>query len=138
MITNYFDYFDHDADIGIIGYGNTLEESFVQAARAVFAYMADLTAIKSKETISFEFEENDIELALVYWLNQLLGEARKNNMIFSNFQLQRQGDHWIGKASGEIWRKSLERGTEVKGATLTMLAVIQDGSQWQARCIVDV
>ncbi len=138
MVTNYFDYFDHDADIGIIGYGNTLEESFVQAARAVFAYMVDLSSIKSNQTIAIEFEENDEELALVRWLNQLLGEARQNDMVFANFQLQRQGDRWVGSASGEKWRKTFERGTEVKGATLTMLSVTHNDAEWKAGCVIDV
>ncbi|MDE2366260.1 MAG: archease, partial [Betaproteobacteria bacterium] len=33
---------------------------------------------------------------------------------------------------------SLERGVEVKGATLTMLSVKQAGAIWEARCVVDV
>jgi SHS2 domain-containing protein len=31
------DYFDHDADVGIVGRGSTLEEAFEAAARATFA-----------------------------------------------------------------------------------------------------
>ena len=32
----------------------------------------------------------------------------------------------------------LERGVEVKGATLTMLRVSEDVAGWEARCVVDV
>ena len=45
---------------------------------------------------------------------------------------------WRGGASGEPWRRDLERGTEVKGATLTMLEVKQERDGWRARCVVDV
>jgi SHS2 domain-containing protein len=32
----------------------------------------------------------------------------------------------------------MERGVEVKGATLTMLSVKQVEAGWEARCVVDV
>jgi SHS2 domain-containing protein len=45
---------------------------------------------------------------------------------------------WKVEARGEPWREELERGTEVKGATLTMLSVRHSESGWEARCVVDV
>lgn len=35
-----YDFFDHDADIGIVGRGATLEAAFETAARAMFSIMA--------------------------------------------------------------------------------------------------
>jgi SHS2 domain-containing protein len=32
----------------------------------------------------------------------------------------------------------MERGTEVKGATLTMLSVRRADGGWEARCVIDV
>jgi SHS2 domain-containing protein len=32
----------------------------------------------------------------------------------------------------------MERGTQVKGATLTALSVRQQGEGWEARCVVDL
>ncbi len=133
-----YDYFDHEADIGIIGRGATLEEAFVQAAKAVFAYMVDINQVQNKRTIQVQFKEEDIELALVEWLNSLLGEARQAGLVFSHFKLHRENNSWYGEASGEPWNDSLERGTEVKGATLTMLSVKQKEGMWDARCVVDV
>jgi protein archease len=43
-----------------------------------------------------------------------------------------------GSAEGEPWRAGLERGVEVKGATLTGLEVKQRDGIWEARCVVDV
>lgn len=131
-------YFEHDADIGIIGRGLTVEQSFEAAARAVFAIITDLEAVQPISTVAIEFEESDVELALVIWLNLILGKAREFGMVFSHFYIQRQGDRWHGKALGEKWRDGLERGVEVKGATLTMLAVKQTGPIWESRCVVDV
>lgn len=134
----FYDYFAHEADIGIIGHGNTLEQAFEQAAMAVFANMVDIHQVQPRQIIHIQFEETDIELALVEWLNRLIGEARQAGMIFSQFKLHRNNNHWHGEASGEVWRNSLERGTEVKGATLTMLSVRLTQTGWEARCVVDV
>ncbi|MEW6313730.1 MAG: archease [Pseudomonadota bacterium] len=131
-------YFDHQADIGIIGRGGSVEASFEAAARAMFALTTNLTAVLPKETVIVEFEESDPELALVTWLNLLLGKSRERSLVLAYFHLRRDGDTWHGSAQGERWRSELERGVEVKGATLTMLSVVQRDGAWEARCVVDV
>ena len=131
-------YFEHGADIGISGRGDTLGEAFEAAASAMFAIMTDLGAVRRERMIPLTFEEADIELALVRWLNLLLAAARENGMVFAQFRLERDGVVWRGSASGESWRRELERGTEVKGATLTMLKVENRDGHWEACCVVDV
>lgn len=131
-------YFEHDADIGIVGRGASIEDAFESAARATFAIMTDISAVRHEETAPIEFEEADEELALVRWLNLLLGTARERGLIFGRFWIERDGVRWRGGASGERWRAQLERGVEVKGATLTALVVKHDEKGWEARCVVDV
>ena len=116
-------YFEHDADIGVSGRGATPEEAFEAAAAAMFALMTELAAVRRSRTVQLEFEEADTELALVRWLNLLLATAREQGMAFAEFRLERDGVVWRGSATGEVWRRDLERGVEVKGATLTMLRV---------------
>lgn len=137
MVTNK-NYFDHDADIGIIGRGNSLTESFVDAAKAVFALMTDLSQIQPKISVNFEFEEADMELAFVTWLNILIAKAQADHLVFSQFQINRIGNLWQAEAKGERWRSDIERGIEVKGATLTMLSVNQANGKWESKCVVDV
>ncbi len=132
-------YFSHEADIGIIGRGKTEVEAFVSAAESMFAIMTDLASIEAKNNIAIEFVEADVELAFITWLNLLLAEARHHGLILGRFALTRHNDHWQGQAWGEPWREDMQRGTEVKGATLTMLSVAQQNDQlWEARCVVDV
>lgn len=138
MIITDENYFDHDADIGIIGRGNSLEESFVDAATAMFALMANLSEVHPKTSIKFEFEETDVELAFVTWLNSLIAKAQADNLLLSRFQIRKNGNLWRGEAQGEVWRDDIERGIEVKGATLTMLSVKQADGKWEAKCVVDV
>jgi SHS2 domain-containing protein len=132
------DYFEHDADIGVVGRGATLEEAFESAAAAMFAIMADPSAVRPERSVTLNFEEADVEIALVRWLNLLLGLSHEHGLIFSRFWIERDGVNWRGGASGEPWRREIERGVEVKGATLTMLQVKQDRDGWRARCVVDV
>ena len=131
-------YFEHDADMGIVGRGESVEEAFENAAKAVFTMMTGPGKVELRVSAAIEFEEADMELALVTWLNLLLGEARSRALVFGRFQLRRDGVRWSGRAEGEPWRAGLERGVEVKGATLTCLAVTQREGVWEARCVVDV
>jgi SHS2 domain-containing protein len=131
-------YFEHDADIGIIGRGTTVEQAFEAGAHAVFAIITNLDVVQPKSAVTFEFEEADSEFAFVTWLNLLLGKSRELGMVFSRFHVQHWDNRWRAEVLGEKWHVGLERGVEVKGATLTMLSLKQAGSIWEARCIVDV
>lgn len=133
-----FGYFDHDADIGVVGWGSTVEEAFVNAARAMFSIPYDLEAVRPEREVRVEFEESDPEFALVEWLNGLLGAARVEGIVPVRFELRRHGDRWVGRAWGSPYQPHMETGTEVKGATLTALAVRERDGRWEARCVVDV
>jgi SHS2 domain-containing protein len=131
-------YFDHDADVGVIGRGARPEDAFVGAARATFALVTRLEDVRPLEAIEVDFEEPDAELALVTWLNRLIAQSQARGLVLGEFALARDGDRWRGTARGEPWREGLERGVDVKGATLTMLSVKPAGDGWEARCVVDV
>jgi SHS2 domain-containing protein len=131
-------YFAHDADVGVIGQGATPEQAFAAAAAALFALQGDLEEVGDSESVAVEFEEADLELALVEWLNALLGQAKARGLELAHFRLTRDGNRWRGEGRGECWRRDLERGVEVKGATLTALSVRQGPDGWEARCVVDV
>ena len=136
--TDSEDYFEHAADIGVIGRGPNVERAFEAAARATFAIMAEPARVGRDTEIEVRFEETDAELALVQWLNALLAAAREQRAVLAEFHLERSGDHWRGSARGARWRPHDERGTEVKGATLTALSVRPTTDGWEARCVVDV
>jgi SHS2 domain-containing protein len=131
-------YFEHDADVGVEGVAATAEEAMANAAAATFAIMCPPERIAPDATLTVEFREDDLELALVTWINLLLAHARERGLALGHFVLRRDGDLWRGEASGEPWREGLERGTEVKGATLTSLDVSCRDGHWRARCVVDV
>jgi SHS2 domain-containing protein len=133
-----YGYFDHDADVGVFGRGATIEQAFENAARATFALMWEPRDVAMRDEVEVEFAEADVELALVTWLNALLGQAAARRLALADFTLARDGDRWRGRARGEPWRDDLPRGTGVKGATLTALSVRPADGGFDARCVVDV
>ena len=104
----------------------------------MFTIMADALPEPLEVEVSFDFEEEDIEFALVHWLNDLLAYAQSRSVILGRFELRHEGVLWHAKAWGSPWNKEIVRGVEVKGATLTMLSVKEKAGIWEARCIVDV
>ena len=111
-------YFEHDADMGIVGRGERIEEAFEQAATAMFAMMADPAQVRPQASVAIEFEEADVELALVTWLNLLLGEARSRGLVLGRFKLRRDGARWSGTAEGEplARRTRARRGSQRRDA----------------------
>ncbi len=131
-------YFDHEADIGVVGRGASPEQALEGAAAAAFAVMCEPSALRPTARLEFSFEEDDVEFALVRWINRLLAEARERGLALSRFRLRRDDGRWHGAAWGEPWNDALVRGVEVKGATLTELSVRDADGRWEARCVIDV
>ena len=136
MRTDYR-YFDHEAGTGIEGLGPTPELAFVEVAQAMFALMAEPATVIPERRVVVEFDAADLDLAMLAWLNRLLGQARLHGLVLNAFELKRAGAHWQGEAWGMPWRPGGERGTEVREATVTGLRVVRTEAGWLARCVVD-
>ena len=136
-----YETFDHEADIGVRGYGRTLEEAFENAARAMFSVMVDLSRVRRVKKFHITVEAPDVEALLVEWLNQLLAIADLEGYLFSDFEVKISGDgtRLEGYAWGEpIDRERHEVSVEVKGATYSMLEVGKEDGRYRAQCVVDV
>jgi len=133
-------HFPHDADIGIGGVGPTLEAAFEQGALAMTAVMTDPAKIKLEEAVRIECEAPNAELLFVDWLNAIIFEMATRGMIFGAFKVSIEGLRLGGVATGEaICVERHSPAVEIKGATLTELAVVEDRpGVWRAQCVVDV
>lgn len=139
-VTNRWELFPHEADVGVRGVGETLAQAYEQAALAMTAAITDLATVEPRKKIQLSCEAPDAELLLVDWLNVLVYEMATRSMLFSRFEVQLHDHH----LTAQVWRENIEiarhhPATEVKGATYTALKVAQqpDGS-WLAQCVVDV
>ena len=139
MNTAHWEHFEHEADIGVRGIGNTLASAFEQAALAMSAIITDLTLIDPREEVTITCEEADQELLLADWLNALIFEMSTRYMLFSQFEVYINNGHLKATAWGEpINVKRHQPAVEIKGATYTELAVHKSQDQWVAQCVVDV
>jgi SHS2 domain-containing protein len=139
MINAYWEHFEHKADIGVRGFGNTLAEAFEQAAVAMTTVVADISLVQPTTTISIACSDDDNDALLYDWLNALIYEMATRKMLFCQFEVSI--DH--GKLEAAVFGEAIdiERHqpcVEIKGATFTELAVYQEGQQWVAQCVIDV
>lgn len=134
-----YETFEHEADIGIRGFGQTAEEAFEHAAIALFSVTVNVQAIEPKEKRSVTVSAPDRELLLVEWLNALLSLSDTEHMVFSKFDVTMEGASLTGTAWGErLDQERHEPTIEIKGATYHMLKVTETDGRFVAQCVVDV
>jgi Uncharacterized conserved protein len=126
-----FEFFEVTADVGYKAYGKTLEESFENAALAMFEVITDTSKIDPKIERKIEVESED-ECALLYdWLSEFLVLLDVDYMVFSKFEVKitKQGDGFSLK--GTAWGEEFNRGihesrAEVKAVTYHLMDVKHD------------
>ena len=134
-----YETFEHEADIGVRGFGDSIEGAFANAALAMYSVMVNVDAILQKEMRTIIVSAPDTELLLVEWLNALLALSDIERMVFSQFEVRIEGTSLTGMAWGEALDKVRhEPRVEVKGATYHMLSVNERDGGFIAQCVVDV
>jgi tRNA nucleotidyltransferase (CCA-adding enzyme) len=132
-------HFPHAADIGVEGWGPTLEAAFEQAAFALTAAITS-AAINESTVVDIACSAPDRELLFVEWLNANIYEMAVRRMLFGRFEVHLDANELVGRLWGEVVDYARhEPACEPKGATYTELSVRQDEQgTWTARCVVDV
>jgi len=134
-----YETFDHEADIGIRGFGKTLAEAFENTAIALYSVIVNVQAVDAGEMRRLVVSAPDRELLLVEWLNALLSLTDIEHMVFSKFNVKIEGAFLTGAAWGEkLDQERHEPSVEIKGATYHMLKVEEEGGRFVAQCVVDV
>lgn len=136
-----WEHFDHQADIGIRGFGRTKDEAFEQAALALIAVIvARPQEITTKQAVDVECESEDDAQLLADWLGSLLTEMSARRMVFRQFRVSISGRRLSARAYGEpIDPPRHEPVVEVKGISYLGLSAVQAGpGLWVAQCVVDV
>ncbi len=135
-----YEHFPHDADIGVRGFGSSPAVAFEQAARAMSAAITELSSVRREKTVEVTAEAEDLDLLLLDWLNALVFEMAERGMVFGDFAVTIEAGRLKGRAMGEkISRERHAPAVEVKGATFTELAVVEDRpGLWRAQCVIDV
>ncbi len=138
-----FEYRDVTAEVGIRAWGSTLEEAFVEAARALFELMVDTAAVRAARALSLELSAESPEILLADWLNRLILERDRTGCVFSEFRVtissQAQGFSLIGEVRGEpLDRERHDPRLDVKAVTYNNLQVLQHADGVQIECVLDI
>lgn len=128
-----YEFFDVTADIGFLSYGKTLEESFENAALAMFNVITSTETVAKNESKKISIESEDLTSLLYDFLEELLFIYELNLFLFSKFMVNIKkekinNDHVYkleAVATGEKidWDKHY-RGCEVKAITFHMMEVL--------------
>jgi SHS2 domain-containing protein len=132
------------ADAGFEARGKTLEELFASAASAVTNTMVeDLSRVERKTSRELDIRNDDLEMLLFHFLQELIFYKDAEQLLFNVFELsieQNDGSwHLHGRAFGE--RISPERHellVDVKAVSLHKFKVEKLSRGWKATVIVDV
>ncbi|WP_159726298.1 archease [Methylosinus sp. Ce-a6] len=135
-----WEHFPHGADIGVRGFGETPAKAFERAALAMTAVVTDPALVAPRESVTVEAMAPTLDILLVDFLNALVFEMAERGMLFSVFAATIDGGRLTATARGEsVSRERHAPGVEIKGATFTELAVVEDApGRWRAQCVVDV
>ncbi|MFX1282639.1 MAG: archease [Promethearchaeota archaeon] len=135
-----YEYFEHQADIGIRGRGKTLAEAFEQAALAMFEIMVETKDLQVTEPKLVEIEGSDLNDLLIAWLSELLFLKDVEGKMFSRFEINSMSENRIiAQIYGETIDPSRHKlKLEVKAATYTQLKIEKNNENWIAQCLVDV
>ena len=135
LIQKKFEFFDVTADIGYWAYGKTLEESFENAALAMFNVITNTQKVAKKD-IREIFIESEDKLSLLYdFLEELLILQELDLILFSDFNISIKKEKNNGEdtfklnaiAKGESIDWNIhERRSEVKAITFHMMEVSCD------------
>ncbi|MDH5527009.1 MAG: archease [Nitrospirota bacterium] len=138
-----WEHFEHQADIGVRGYGPTVEDAFEAAATALTAVIVAPEQVATPLRVEVTARSADRELLLAAWLNAIIFEMATRRALFSRFSVRitadGTGDRLYGVLEGEAVDVARHQpAVEIKGATYTALKVVQVDGGWIAQCVVDV
>ena len=136
---SHWEHFHHQADIGVRGYGTSLEDAFAQAAIGLTAVITEPDEVLATTPVALHCEAPDRELLFADWLNALIYEMALRKMLFGRFEVHILDNQLNATAWGEPIELARHKpAVEVKGATYTELFVDQLEGTWIAQCVVDV
>jgi len=139
-----WEHYEHTADIGIRGYGSTLEEAFEAVALALFDVMVDVRKVEPKECREVEVEGEDLMALLYNFLEELLILHDMEGLVFGDVKVEiekgGEGYKLKAKACGEpLDYGKHEPKEEVKAITYHEMEIKQlpDG-RWMAQLVPDI
>jgi SHS2 domain-containing protein len=138
-IQGSFQFIDHTADVGILVIAPTLEGLFETSALALTELITSVDSVSCRTVRQFQFEEDEVEVLLVSWLQELLYLLETEGLIFGRFQVNLRDSLLEASAWGEPFDPDIHTvKTEIKAVTYHQLEVVRTDRGWQAQVIFDI
>lgn len=131
---------EHTADVGFEALGNTREEVFGNAARALTDLMVDLPTIRPAQEVSIEVSSSSAANLLIDWLSEILYRYDAEGWLFCDFTVTRLSDQALAAvARGEKFDPARHRiKLLVKAVTYHQLVLENARDGWRAQVYVDI
>ena len=139
-----FKILEHTADIGIMAYGKTKREVFINSAKGMFEIIAGNNNDIANNNFSCKVNINaeGLEDLLVAWLNELLYISETKLVILNKFKIKELSIKNIGaEVEGvKITRSGRKIEKEIKAVTYHCLEIKKDEEKgfWSAQVIFDI
>ena len=135
-----FQIIDHTADIGLIAYGETIQQLFSNAALGMFNLMIKTNHIAESTQHEIKLRSPDRESLLIDWLNELLFVYYTRHIVLIRFNFELLSETTLKAtcfgATLNPEKRTLLR--EIKAATYHMLSIDETDSGYKAEVIFDI
>ena len=135
-----FELFDHTADLGVEGRGDSLGEALAWTAMGMFSVIADLDAVKPREELRLSVAAVDRDALVVDWLNELLFRYEAEGFLPKELHVSVDEAETALEARCVGEQADPERHRlrpAVKAATYHGLQVEKD-CEWRIRVVLDI
>jgi SHS2 domain-containing protein len=136
-----FKYLEHTADAEFIAYGRTVDEAFVNAARAMAGLVADPSIVRPTEAREINLTAGSLEDLLYDWLSELLYLSEVDRLVFSKFEvtITKNSEYSLNaKACGETISPRHEISLHIKAVTYHDLRVERRNNVYEAQILLDI
>ncbi|MHC1564325.1 MAG: archease [Candidatus Hecatellaceae archaeon] len=137
-------FLEHSSDVYVEAWGESLEEAFRQAAKAMFDTMTDIGLVEPKVEAEISAEGFDEQELLYSWLEALLVKYEVESLLFSEFKIspiRREGETLKLKALAYGEPLNLEKHpskVEIKAVTYHMMEIEKEEEGFKVRVLFDI
>jgi SHS2 domain-containing protein len=134
-------FIEHTADIAFDVTADSIEELFLESARAWRISVVGDIAGKSPSTVSIKLEASSLEELLVTFLNEinfLLLTENWLSVIYDNLKIDKEKFNLRVIISGFYLDKSVEIKEEIKSVTYHQMDIVKKDNKFSTRVVFDI
>lgn len=138
-----YEFLEHTADVYVSAWGDSLEEAFESAAKAMMEVVTDPGKVEPRKEIEVSLEARDLENLLYIWLEEIIIMVDAEGLLFTEFQVSEvtraEQPHITATLRGEEFDSTRhEQRQAVKAVTYHMMEIKDEGDGLVLKFVLDV